>query len=164
MEPMTAQQAFIDTSTAREANLLYQPIEQLKSFCRGELSAIETYRQVMAIVPQEWILVQLRENLRSHEERVRLLKERVFDLGGEPPESSGPWGAFANAVEGVATVMGEKTALAILEEGERHGLADYREDLANLDYDSQRLVEERVIPEQARTHMSLHDIVRILTS
>ena len=81
------------------------------------------------------------------------------DLG-----SSGPWGAFASAVEGVASAISETAALAILEEGERHGLADYRSDLDNLDYESQRLVETQIIPQQMQTHMSLHEIVRAISA
>ena len=164
METINNQAILIDANAVREANALNVPIDQLKSFCRGELSAIETYRQAMQITPQEWIQVQLRHNLASHEERVRLLRERILQLGGEPPDGSGPWGAFANAIEGVASVIGEKAALSILEEGERHGLADYRSDIDNLDYDSRRLVENLVIPEQQRTHTSLHQIVQNLTT
>jgi hypothetical protein len=149
---------------AVRANVLTQPIEQLSSFCRGEMSAVETYERAMAEVREGWILTQLRANLDSHARRVQMLRERILDLGGTPPETSGPWGAFANAVEGVATAIGERAALSILEEGERHGLADYRADLQNLDYDSQRLVETHLIPQQAKTQMTLHRIVESLSS
>ena len=144
--------------------LLSVPIDQLKSFCRGEMSAVETYQRALEVVKQGWVMDQLRYNLASHEERVRLLKNRVLQLGGDPPESSGPWGAFAKAVEGIAAVISENAALAILEEGERHGLADYTSDVSDLDYDSLQMVNERIIPEQTRTHRSLHDIVRALTA
>lgn len=148
---------------AIRANVLTQPIEQLCSFCRGEMSAVETYERAMTEVREGWILIQLRSNLDSHARRVHMLRQRILDLGGTPPETSGPWGSFANAVEGVASVIGERPALAILEEGERHGLADYKADLANLDYDSQRLMETQIIPLQTKTHMSLHDIVETLS-
>jgi len=111
---------------AVQANILNQPIEQLTSFCRGEMSAIETYERAIQVTDEEWILAQLRYNRDSHARRAELLKQRILDLGGEPPKSSGPWGAFAGAVEGVASAIGERAALSILEEGERHGLADYR--------------------------------------
>jgi len=149
---------------AVRANVLTQPIEQLCSFCRGEMAAVETYERAMTEVREGWILMQLRSNLDSHARRVQTLRQRILDLGGTPPETSGPWGAFANAVEGVASAIGERAALTILEEGERHGLADYRADLQNLDYDSLRLVENQIIPQQAKSHMSLHDIVQTLST
>jgi demethoxyubiquinone hydroxylase (CLK1/Coq7/Cat5 family) len=158
MEQITPQ-AFV----VRE-NILNRPIEQLSSFCRGEMSAIETYERAIKVTREAWVLMQLRSNLASHDERVRVLKQRILDLGGDPPEGSGPWGAFASALEGVASAIGEQAALAILEEGERHGLADYRSDLENLDFDSQNLVETQIIPQQIRTHMSLHEIVQAITA
>jgi len=142
--------------------LLSQPIDQLKSFCRGEMSAVDTYHRAIEVTKQPWILDQLLNNLKIHEEHVHLLKQRIIELGGDPPESAGPWGAFANMVEGVAAAINETAALAILEEGERHGLADYKSDLSNLDRESLRQIQNRVIPQQTRTHHSLHEIVRTL--
>jgi len=140
------------------------PVEQLKSFCRGEMAAVDTYHRAIEVTRQAWVLDELRENMRVHEEHVHLLKQRIVELGGSPPESAGPWGAFANMVEDVAAAIGENAALAILEEGERHGLADYKTDLSNLDSLSLRLVEGLILPQQVRTHRSVHDIVRALTS
>ena len=141
-----------------------QPVEQLKSFCRGEMSAVDTYHRAIEVTKQAWVLDELRNNLMVHEEHVHLLKQRIIELDGNPPESSGPWGAFANMIEGVAAAISENAALAILEEGERHGLADYKSDRSNLDYESLRLIEDRIIPQQAQTHYSLHEIVRALTA
>ncbi len=138
--------------------------DQLASFCRGELSAVETYRQAMRVTQQSWVLTQLRANLASHEERARLLQQRILELGGDAPDTSGPWGAFATAVQGVASAINERAALSILEEGERHGLADYRADLGKVDGESLRMLENRIIPQQSQTHDSLHRIVESLTS
>ncbi len=138
--------------------------DQLASFCRGELSAVETYRQAMRVTQQSWVLTQLRANLASHEERARLLQQRILELGGDAPDTSGPWGAFATAVQGVASAINERAALSILEEGERHGLADYRADLGKVDGESLRMLENRIIPQQSQTYDSLHRIVESLTS
>lgn len=159
METQYTPQAFSVRGT-----LINTPIKQLRSFCRGEMSAVETYEQAIKVTHEGWVATQLRANLASHDERVRLLKQRILELGGDPPESSGPWGAFAVAMEGVASVIGEKAALAILEEGERHGLADYRADIDHLDRESRLLLENRIIPQQVQTHMSLHEIVRALST
>ena len=140
-----------------------EAIEQLKSFCRGEISAVETYRQAIEITPEPWIAEQLRNNMLSHEERVRLLCLRIAELGGDPPESSGVWGTFVKAVEGAATALGEKPALSMLEEGEDHGLKDYRADLARLDDESCDLVCDRILPAQEHTYAALTRIKQQLS-
>ena len=145
------------------AETLAPAIDKLQSFCRGEMSAVETYNQAMQATQDPRILMQLRGNLASHEARVRLLCKRIVDLGGSPPEGSGAWGVFAKAVEGTASALGEKSALSVLEEGEDHGLADYRSDLSHLDLDSRRLVSEQILPQQAKTHRALADIKRSLS-
>lgn len=132
-----------------------QTIDQLRSFCRGEMAAVETYLQAIEATKDEVILGQLRNNLTSHQGRVELLRQRIQALGGEVPESSGPWGTFAKVVEGTASVMGQKSALAMLEEGEDHGLADYRADFSNLDIESRRLIAQQILPQQIQTHDAL---------
>ena len=143
----------IDRSQSRD-----QSVDQLKSFCRGEMSAVETYRQAIAPAQEEWVLRALNRCMTSHEERVRLLSQRIMELGGAPPESSGAWGMFAKAVEGVAAASGEASAIAVLEQGEDHGLADYRSDLDNLDSESHRLVRDHILPRQIETHRTLSEI------
>jgi len=138
-------------------------IEQLQSFCRGEMSAVETYNQAIEATHDGRILMRLRRNLASHEARVKLLRGRIMELGGEPPDSSGPWGTFAKAVEGTASALGEKSAVSVLEEGEDHGLADYRADFSNLDLESQRLIADQILPQQVSTHGTLADIKRAMS-
>jgi hypothetical protein len=137
-------------------------IEQLKSFCRGEMSAVETYRQAIGATWEGWVLQKLQANMASHQARVEMLRRRIEELGGDPPESSGPWGTFAKAVEGTAAALGQKPALAALEEGEDHGLNDYRTDLSNLDAESHRLVRDVILPQQMQTHRSLSDLKRLM--
>lgn len=138
-------------------------LEQLQSFCRGEMSAVETYGQAIEATNDTQIIAQLRRNQASHERRVQLLRARIRELGGDPPESSGPWGTFAKAVEGTASVIGEVSALSMLEEGEAHGLSDYRSDFSKLDLESQRLVADQILPEQIQTHCVLASITRSLS-
>ena len=139
-------------------------LDQLMAFCRGEMSAVETYRRAMHATKQEWLLRRLRKNLASHEGRVLLLKMRIAEMGGIPPESSGPWGAFAKAVEGVAAAISESAALSILEEGERHGVMVYQRDFFNLDETSQRLVAEHAISQQIETCNGVKTLRRALAA
>jgi demethoxyubiquinone hydroxylase (CLK1/Coq7/Cat5 family) len=130
-------------------------VEQLNSFLRGELSAVETYRQALERLQSSTASGQLRECLTSHQQRVGLLRSRIQLLGGQPAEDSGAWGAFVKAIEGGATAFGEKAAIAVLEEGEDHGLRDYKADLDKLDNESRRLIESQILPAQQQTHRAL---------
>ncbi len=88
----------------------------------------------------------------SHQDRVQMLRDAIIMSGGEPSEGSGPWGVFAKAVEGGARLMGDKASIAALEEGEDHGLDDYKDELEDLDTESRRLVTDRLLPLQRQTH------------
>ena len=55
-------------------------------------------------------------------------------------------------VEGAATALGEKAAIAVLESGEDHGLSDYRSRSGELDLGSQALVRDHLLPQQVETH------------
>lgn len=158
MEPV----AFADESVSLDGLIDDDSIEQLKSFCRGEMSAVETYRQAIAAARQGWVAHHLRLNLASHEARVKVLRRRIEELGGDPPASSGPWGAFAKAVEGTAVALGHKTALSALAEGEEHGLKDYRSDIEELDTESHALVRDVILPQQVSTRGWLADLKRQL--
>jgi len=66
-----------------------QPIDQLNSFLRGEISAVETYRQALDKVNDTQARMQLEQCHVSHQQRVDLLRMRIVELGGEPAEGSG---------------------------------------------------------------------------
>ena len=132
-------------------------VDQLNSFLRGELSACETYRQALEKLNDSPFRTELEGCLRSHEMRATELKNQILALGGQAAEGSGIWGAFAKLVEGGAKVFGDKSAIAVLEEGEDHGLKDYQRDLAELDAASRQVVE-RCLIEQRRTHEILSQI------
>ncbi|WP_437815993.1 DUF2383 domain-containing protein [Sorangium sp. So ce1078] len=156
------QLAFAEESVGLDGLIDDDAIEQLKSFCRGEMSAVETYRQAIAAAREDRVIEQLRRNLASHEARVKMLRRRIEELGGDPPSSSGPWGAFAKVVERTALALGDRTALSVLAEGEDHGLKDYRNDLEELDSESHVLVRDVILPQQVSTLRSLADLKRQL--
>jgi len=128
-------------------------INQLNSYLRGEISAVETYK--MALTKLDYtspLRADVEANLRSHEERVVLLRDAILQLGGDPATTSGPWGVFAKAVEGAAKTMGDKMAITALEEGEDHGVADYKRGLDDLDPDARMLVTNQLMPLQQQSH------------
>jgi hypothetical protein len=133
-------------------------VNALNSFLRGEMSAVETYRQALDKIDTDPVRSTLEQCLTSHQKRVALLSGRISALGGDVATGSGAWGTFAKLVEGGAKVFGEKAAVAALEEGEDHGRNDYQRDLDKLDTESRQLVERQVLPEQERTHRELSNL------
>jgi hypothetical protein len=128
-------------------------IDQLNSFLRGELSAVETYRLAIGKLENTSAArADLELNMQSHQERITMLRDAILLLGGTPSTSSGPWGVFAKAVEGSARVFGEKAAVSALEEGEDHGLADYKRDAGELEGEAKRIVASELLPQQRQTH------------
>src|SRR5688572_13321587 len=124
-----------------------QSIGHMNSFLRGEISAVETYRQCIEKLGPNRHRQKLQECQQSHQRRVELLRQWISQRGGKPSEGSGVWGGFAKLVEGGAKVFGEKAAIAALEEGEDHGRNDYQRDLKDLDPEARRFIETQVLPE-----------------
>jgi demethoxyubiquinone hydroxylase (CLK1/Coq7/Cat5 family) len=142
--------------------MAHNDVETLNSFLRGEISAVETYRQAIGRISDEALRTELEACQRDHEQRVTAIRERIEKLGGTPAESSGPWGTFAKAVEGGAALLGEKAAVQALEEGEDHGLADYERDVAQVHGEARRFVRMELLPAQKRTHKRLSQLKRTL--
>jgi uncharacterized protein (TIGR02284 family) len=139
-----------------------QAIDQLNSYLRGEMSAVETYHQALEKAKDPRAQSILRENESSHASRVQMLRDEVRRLGGEPAEGSGVWGAFAKAVEGGAKVFGESTAVAALEEGEDHGLKQYSTDDKDLPTVVLQTVSSKLLPAQRRTHDALANLKKLM--
>jgi len=138
-------------------------VDKLNSFLRGEISAVETYRQAIAKLGNTSEAPTLNDCMQSHAQRVRALEQEVRRRGGQPAQSSGPWGTFAKLVEGSATAIGEKAAIAALEEGEDHGRNDYKRELSGLEPDARSFVEQQLLPEQLRTHNALSALKKSLS-
>jgi len=138
-------------------------VDHLNSFLRGELAAVETYRLALQKLDASPNRGMFEHCARSHAERARVLAEEIRRFGGVPSESSGPWGTFAKLVEGSASVFGERAAVVALEEGENHGLNDYRRDLPELAPAARQRLENEIIPEQNRTHFAMSRLKRELS-
>lgn len=137
-------------------------IDRLNSFLRGEISSVETYRQAIDKVPAVAARSEVQDCLRSHEERVMKLTSYIAELGGKPAESSSVGGAFAKLVQAGASALGERAAIAALEEGEDSGIKDYRGDLSDLDVDTRQFVEIELLRPQEQTHRVMSDLKHAL--
>lgn len=130
-------------------------VEQLRSFCRGEMSARDSY--LLALTDPD--LSDYRETLshcmQSHQWRAELLAQEIERVGGDAPQSSGPWGTLVDIVERAAMGLGKKAALKVLREGEDHGVRDYGVDIGKLDPPQRALVETYILPAQLETRRAL---------
>ena len=135
---------------------------KLNSFLRGEISAVETYKQAIDKIKDPALRSQLQSCEQDHEQRIELLRERITSLGGKPDQGSGAWGVWAKLVQGGGDLLGGKTALSALEQGEDHGLNDYRKDLEALDGDTRSWVESNILPKAERTHGTLSTLKRTI--
>lgn len=142
--------------------MAHNDVETLNSFLRGEISAVETYRQAIGRISDEGLRSQLEACQKDHEERVTAIRERIEKMGGQPAEGSGPWGIFAKVVQGGADLIGDKVAIQVLEEGEDHGLADYQRDVDQVHGDARRFVRMELLPKQKRTHERMSRLKRTL--
>jgi hypothetical protein len=130
-------------------------IDQLNSLLRGEISAAETYKMAIDKISDSDSSHQsdcqcLRDMQEDHGRACQKLRARITELGGEASDSSGAWGAWAQTVEGTASLFGDKAALKALKEGEEHGLKDYREACDGVDSMSASMIENEFIPNQQR--------------
>jgi demethoxyubiquinone hydroxylase (CLK1/Coq7/Cat5 family) len=137
-------------------------VDVLNSFLRGEISAVETYRQAIEKLHDKSEASTLNECLRSHEQRVSLLDGEIRRRGGKPAQGSGPWGTFVKVLEGGAKLFGVKAAIAALEEGEDHGRDDYKRDAPKLEPDARAFVQQQLLPEQLRTHQAMSTLKKRL--
>lgn len=127
----------------------------IEALVKGELSAIETYKQALRKVGYgTWPGAELLRIETEHETAAALLKERMRRRGEAPPQSSGLWGAWSKAVEGTAKVFGGKTAIKVLKAGEEHGVHEYETALRNetLDPEVKALIRRTLLP-QTRAHI-----------
>lgn len=137
-----------------------EAVRQLNSLLRGEISAAETYRMAIDKVAGSDVAAAnvglLKDMQDDHGRAAQVLRERIVSLGGEPSDSSGPWGAWAQTVQGTANLFGDSAAMKSLKEGEEHGLKDYEEALDDVDAASASIISTQLIPNQQR-HISLLD-------
>lgn len=105
--------------------------DELNSCLRGELAAVETYRQALEKSRTEYgndpKFQQLEKMMRDHEQAATQLQSLIRQKGGKPDTDSGAWGTWAKTVMGSAKLLGDRAALKALKEGEESGVKQYRD-------------------------------------
>lgn len=147
-------------NSSRDTETRDASVAKLQECLRSELSAVETYELALKSVSHVGLHRTLQEILVSHSRRTALVREKLTGMGVEPPVDSGVWGAFAKAFQMGADLLGDRLAIAALEEGEDRGLELYSSDLADCEPRIRKLIDTDLLPEQRRTH----DLCRTLKS
>jgi uncharacterized protein (TIGR02284 family) len=108
-------------------------IEDLNRLLRNELAATETYRQALEKIRDEFgrdaRFQQLAQMHKEHDQAASELRSLIRQLGGNPSDDSGAWGAWSSTVMGAARIFGDKSALSALLRGESSGIDDYQDAL-----------------------------------
>ncbi|UQA61942.1 DUF2383 domain-containing protein [Polyangium aurulentum] len=164
-EPMTLPANEVGVPSVRSAHIEEVPvtarsgaprntstIESLNELLRGELASVETYELALRTARDVDLASALRQIRDSHGRRVAILQDKIRELGGQPVASSGAWGAFTRLVQRGADLLGNRTALAALEEGEDVGKRRYARELDELDETTRHFVLTELAPEQQKTH------------
>ncbi len=120
----------------------------LDSLLRGELSAIETYGHAIHKFTESPLHSVLWEIRREHINSAQNLRSLIHQHGGHPPTSSGSWGNLAGSIESVAAWFGEDSALAALQQGEKHGIREYHEVLLDhtIDQEVKDAIRDQLLP------------------
>jgi uncharacterized protein (TIGR02284 family) len=134
-------------------------LEQLNKLLEGEISANETYAKAIEKMDDQSIKSILQQNYECHSARVQELTEAVKKLNGTPAKGSGVWGALANLLESGATLLGGKAMIAVLEEGEDKGVADYKAMIEKVGSSS---FMSDLLAKQEQTHRRCADLKKSL--
>lgn len=137
-------------------------VDRLNSFLREELTAVESYRQALEGRSAFSGKTELSQCQGSHEERAKVLRERIEALGGKPADTTGLVGAAVKVAEGAAVAMGGNAAISLLEIGEDRILRDYRKRIPAFEDDVRVFLESKVLAQQEYTHHTLSEIKRRL--
>ena len=141
-----------------------EAVKDLNQLLRGEISAAETYKMAIdragksdSARPEA---EQLHALQREHGTNAQQIRERIEALGGEASDSSGAWGAFAEAVQKTANLFGDTASLKALKEGEEHGLHSFERKLrdGHLDEESAAIVQA-MIPRQKQHIAAVHSLL-----
>src|SRR3954468_20669458 len=133
-------------------------VDVLGSLLRGEVAAIETYQLALEKLGGGPGTAEVRRILSDHREAAENLRQELRLAGGGTEVSSGAWGAFAKAVEGVAALLGNAAALEALKQGEQLGIRSYERALAEdgLSSHCRQLIHTKLLP-QTTEHLPTLD-------
>lgn len=135
----------------------------IDSICRGEISAIEAYEQVIEKLDKSVEIKKMIKDFYSdHKYALQFWKAQSLKNDHDPQDSSGVWGKTVEAIVGMSKIFGEVAALKALLEGEEHGLKEYQSMLESpvLTQEQRDEIIEKFIPCQKRHIHRLDSLIR----
>lgn len=123
---------------------------QMDDLIRGEMAAVKSYTTVIGDLKDSKEKMKLEKIRADHENAVKKLKTFATADVKEDTDTSGAWGAFASAWTGGAKLVGNKTALKALTQGEEHGITEYKEALADdtIKPELKEMIRTQFLPKQ----------------
>jgi hypothetical protein len=130
---------------------------------RGEYAAIEAYRKVEKKIqtnPEAYRLNQFRED---HDNASLYWRIQAKEVGSSLDNNFGAWTTFVNAFIETTKILGNKSALWTLKQGELHGLYLYKKMLSSNEITERRkeMIRKIFIPRQKR-HINCLDALLVL--
>jgi hypothetical protein len=136
-----------------------ETVECASELLRGEISAIETYDQVIDKLKGSSKVSDLKIFRQDHFNAREIISQFVtseVDAAG-----SGAWGEWAKLVTGAAKILGDKPALKALKEGEEHGMKEYQAAIKKdgIDLELKRMIESKLLPQQYKHIQKLDQLL-----
>lgn len=152
-----------DLHVHEESMMEYQINPSIDEIIRGEISAVETYEQVLKEVENDPESLRLEKFLDQHAHAVNYWQRQVKRDGLIPESSSSIWGTAVEAFVGVSKLLGNTTALRALIAGEEHGLKNYQSMLEdeNLTLMQKKEIRDTFIPRQRQHIETLESLINI---
>jgi demethoxyubiquinone hydroxylase (CLK1/Coq7/Cat5 family) len=131
---------------------------KLDNLIRGELAALQSYDAVLKDTKDKIQMNRLQEIRNDHVDAITILSKYTIDKPTilAETETAGAWGDFAKAWTKGAKLMGNKTALKALTQGEEHGINKYTEALEDktLKAELKTAIRLKMIPAQ-KAHIEI---------
>lgn len=123
---------------------------QMDDLIRGEMAAVKSYSTLIGDLDQSKERTKLEMIKKDHENAVEKLKKFANADVKEDTTSSGAWGVFASTWTKGAKLLGNKTVLKALAQGEEHGVDEYREALKDdtIKPELKQMIKTQFLPKQ----------------
>ncbi len=140
---------------------LNETVKNVQELLKGEISAIETYDQVIEKFQGKTEASALKEMRDEHRNSERTLRALASHRGEVPEKSSGVWGSWAQFTTGAAKLFGQAAALKALKEGEEHGIKEYEDAIKNpsIDEKVKSEIEMKLLPAQRKHIVALDQMI-----
>lgn len=140
------------------ATLESTAVDTLNDLLKSCLAASETYGVAINSIERrhDEASIALRVLQHDHAENAHVLQKAILALGGDPEHGPGASGFLSKAKEGVASLLGDESAIRALKDAEERCLANARSAAKDVDGSAREVLETMVIPRLAQ-HVTLLD-------